>query len=1212
MQDLSGRRLGRYELRERLGRGGMAEVYKAYQPGMDRFVAVKVMLGHLATDDSFVERFRREAQAVGTLRHSHIVQIFDFDIEDDVYYMAMEFIQGGTLKDYIVQKKRLPIDEALRITQQLADALRYAHKNGMIHRDLKPANVMFTDDTHEHAVLTDFGIARILSKSGLTGTGMAVGTPDYMSPEAGQGEDIDERTDLYALGVILYEMLTGNVPYAADTPLAVILKHINAPLPYLSQFGVSAPEEVERLVLKCLAKNPEDRFQSADELLQALQPLLNNDYSHYADTAAAPVRSTPDTQVSMERETKEDTAKALEAEPVAVLPERPQRGTPWGLLLGGAAVLLIAVLGALFALNSGGGDPEADATESAAITEEATPTEENAGQAVNPTSPPTAEPPPPTSPPQDGEDDAPPPTAAPEDDSDAAPAPAGEFPYAAIQPPHPENLELVSGLSPLIDDIEGAYLNDGADAAIEIANAALEDDPQNVEALFARSYLHYDVNYDLEAVQVDAQAAIDAAPDNFLGYLALSDYYARQGQQDEARAALEQAQAREPQHPAVLWRVARFADWDEALDRLAEAEEAGARGWRFVEYAANAYYSSGGADNVLRSIPYYTALVQSESARAAYFHTGYLMGALMLTDQSDAALELAEAAAQGETDPSVLGEVAFVAYTAGDYAQARDWAERARALSSEAHEATWVLALVYAAEGATEQALELLEGLEGVDDIYSRYLHMRFNHELPLDRARILAAEERYEDALDIYDAILEDDPYVAVIYEERGEILATLGETDAARADYQRALEIAQETGETAYADALLERVLELSQSGRDDPEADDDADYDMTKPPHADNLNLLSGLSPQIDELEDIALYGSPEAALRRANAILEDDPNNLEALYMRALLQYRVFYVPEEAEADVLHMQAVAPDDPLTRLALHDFYLEAGRWDEAEAALSQAHALAPNNPQVLWRAVNFLPFEEQVEALMEAEQAGARGWLFMQFAAFFYYDRGLYDRSIAYYDALVQSGSLATGYDDQAYLMGALILSGQEEAAFELAEEIAQRESDAGILGELAFVAFRAEEYEQARDWAERARARSAEAYEATWVLAWVRLREDDDLDGALELIAPLESEEFYPRYLTLRFGHGLPLDRARMLREAGELEAALEVYNEVLEDDPYSAQLYAERGELLLELDDVEGARRDFERALSIAEDSGDAAFAEDMLDRIVELGPAEPQ
>ena len=275
MQNLSGRKLGNYELRERLGRGGMAEVYKAYQPSMDRFVAVKVMLGHLADDDNFIERFKREAQAVGRLRHPHIIHIFDFGIQDDIYYMAMEYVTGGNLKEHIVANQKLPLVDSLKIAHDLADALTYAHKSGMIHRDLKPANVMFIDKATSEVVLTDFGIARILGATGITGSGMSVGTPSYMSPEAGRGEDIDERADIYALGIILYEMLVGTVPYDADTPLAVIMKHIAAPLPTRNDYGDNIPEGVERIVLKCLAKDREDRYASATELRDALADALD-------------------------------------------------------------------------------------------------------------------------------------------------------------------------------------------------------------------------------------------------------------------------------------------------------------------------------------------------------------------------------------------------------------------------------------------------------------------------------------------------------------------------------------------------------------------------------------------------------------------------------------------------------------------------------------------------------------------------------------------------------------------------------------------------------------------------------------------------------------------------------------------------------------------------------------------------------------------------
>ena len=157
MSDLSGKKFGKYQLRERLGRGGMADVYKAYQPGMDRFVAVKLLHGHLADSENFIERFKREAQSVGQLRHPNILQVIDFDVEDDVYFMVMEYIKGDTLKSYIQEKGALPSDEALQIAEQLADALDYAHSHKMVHRDIKPANVMFTDMSRKHPVLTDFG-----------------------------------------------------------------------------------------------------------------------------------------------------------------------------------------------------------------------------------------------------------------------------------------------------------------------------------------------------------------------------------------------------------------------------------------------------------------------------------------------------------------------------------------------------------------------------------------------------------------------------------------------------------------------------------------------------------------------------------------------------------------------------------------------------------------------------------------------------------------------------------------------------------------------------------------------------------------------------------------------------------------------------------------------------------------------------------------------
>lgn len=271
IQNLSGQKLGQYEVRERLGRGGMADVYKAFQPALQRFVAIKVMQEHLAADEGFIRRFEREAQTVAQLSHPHIVGIIDFGTERNMHYMVMQFIQGANLKALIAaHPEGLPINDALRTASQVADALNYAHRKGMVHRDIKPDNIMFMDETYQQAMLTDFGVARILSLSSLPSTGLMIGTPAYLAPEIITGRDADERSDLYSLGVVLFEMLTGRTPYAADTPMAVLLKHVNAPLPSLSEYGRELPEMVETILLKALIKNPDERYQTAADMKTAL------------------------------------------------------------------------------------------------------------------------------------------------------------------------------------------------------------------------------------------------------------------------------------------------------------------------------------------------------------------------------------------------------------------------------------------------------------------------------------------------------------------------------------------------------------------------------------------------------------------------------------------------------------------------------------------------------------------------------------------------------------------------------------------------------------------------------------------------------------------------------------------------------------------------------------------------------------------------------
>jgi serine/threonine protein kinase len=274
---LEGQTLGKYRVLDALGRGGMAQVYRGYHPQLDRHVAIKVLRTDLVEQEEFLERFRREAHAVSGLRHANIVQVFDFDVQDDFYYMVMELLEGDTLRaqlnEYRVKKERIPLNEIARILTDVLSGLEYAHSEGVIHRDIKPANIMLTKKGQ--AVLTDFGIAQILGSTRVTVSGAMMGTLNYMAPEQGLENRCDARSDIYSLGIVLYEMLTGYPPFDADTPLAILMKHLNDPLPLPSKLDPNLPPSFEQIVLKALSKDPEDRYQSAAEMLAAVQNTLH-------------------------------------------------------------------------------------------------------------------------------------------------------------------------------------------------------------------------------------------------------------------------------------------------------------------------------------------------------------------------------------------------------------------------------------------------------------------------------------------------------------------------------------------------------------------------------------------------------------------------------------------------------------------------------------------------------------------------------------------------------------------------------------------------------------------------------------------------------------------------------------------------------------------------------------------------------------------------
>jgi serine/threonine-protein kinase len=270
---LEGQMLGKYQVLEPLGRGGMARVYRAYHPQLDRYVAIKILRADLVPDDAFFTRFRQEAQAVAALRHPNIVQVFDHDVEDDISYMVLELLEGDSLKtrlhDYRVRDERMPLGEVVRILLDVLNGLGYAHGRGMIHRDIKPGNILLT--RQGQAVIADFGIAQMVGGTRHTVPGALLGTMNYMAPEQGLEGQSDARSDIYSLGVVLYEMLTQRTPFEADTPLAVLMKHAHDPLPLPRQIDPAIPEPFERVVLKALAKDPDDRYQSAEAMARGLK-----------------------------------------------------------------------------------------------------------------------------------------------------------------------------------------------------------------------------------------------------------------------------------------------------------------------------------------------------------------------------------------------------------------------------------------------------------------------------------------------------------------------------------------------------------------------------------------------------------------------------------------------------------------------------------------------------------------------------------------------------------------------------------------------------------------------------------------------------------------------------------------------------------------------------------------------------------------------------
>lgn len=777
-----GRTLGNYRIVEQIGMGGMATVYKAYDPDTDRHVALKTLPQQYSHDEAFRERFRREAKAIARLEHIHILPVHAYGESDGTAYMVMRYMKTGTLGDRIRQGG-LSLEECSRLLKQMADGLDYAHSQGIIHRDIKPSNILVDD--HGNTYITDFGIAKMIEGATLDLTGDNIlGTPAYMSPEQCRGEkNLTPASDIYSLGIVLYEMVTGRTPFQAETPLAVIHMQLTEPLPLPRILKPDIPEAVENVILKALSKDPALRYPSCNAMAQAFDKAIKEKPVAVSVTppAARPLNTIPKpmpdtpTELLSERETVK--------RPVAT---EKRSGFPfWLLPVGGGLAVVVAVL--LLSSNRQDTTPIATAiiepTSVAVVLE----TEEPEGT-VEPTVP--------------------------------RPTEADATSETSVDPATP--IFFVTQAANFIAS------NDYA-SAIETYNDALEIDPDNVELLYGRGW-SYILNGEAQQSIEDFTRIIELQPDNAKSYADRAEAYGYVGGTDSMALALEDLNSAitiSPEDPTLY--VRRAGNYY-LLDNHRASVEDFSRAIELDDQNVDAYSGRGevylAETNYQAAIDDFTQVMELSDSpyelTDAYWMRGQAHTALENYDQ---AIEDFSQAIMTDVTPSTeysyprlvsyRGRAEILALR-GEYDDALDDLTKAVSIDPGNSEVFAQRGEVHLLNGDPEAAVEdYTIALEISPESYAYYIKRGTAYSTNEDygsavadftgalvfepnsieahtlRARAYTAQELYSFAIDDYDRAIELAPDTAELYVERGYLYLGTEETEDALDDFQKAVEL-------------------------------------------------------------------------------------------------------------------------------------------------------------------------------------------------------------------------------------------------------------------------------------------------------------------------------------------------------------------------------------------------------------------------------------